>query len=102
MRRVRWTEAAQDELLRIVEFISRDNPEAAQRVKDRIETVANTMIAEHLGRAGRVVGTYEVFVPRTRYIIAYRLTPPSVRQEAAEILHLIHTSRDWKPGDWPE
>jgi plasmid stabilization system protein ParE len=35
---IEWREAARDDLLAIVDYISDDNPEAAQQLKDDIET----------------------------------------------------------------
>ena len=64
-----WRQTARADLLAIVDYISDDNPEAAQRLKDDIE--ANTaMLAEHpkLYRAGRVAGTREMVV-RTNYVV---------------------------------
>ena len=52
-----------------------------------------------LGRPGRVPGTRELLVPKTRYIAPYR-----VRGDTAKILRVFHTSRQpprqgWRHGD---
>ena len=52
-----WRQTARADLLAIIDYISDDNPEAAQRLKNDIE--ANTAkLPEHpkLYRAGRVAG----------------------------------------------
>jgi toxin ParE1/3/4 len=53
-----WRQTARADLLAIVDYISDDNPDAAQRLKDDIEAKA-TKLPEHpkLYRAGRVPGT---------------------------------------------
>lgn len=102
MRQVVWTLGARGDLERAVRFIARENPGAAARLLDLVALCAETMVAEHLGRVGRVTGTYEVLVPRTRYIVAYRIAMSDRHLERAEILHVIHTSREWKSDEWPE
>ena len=51
---------------------------------------AVVMLAEQpgLGRPGRVAGSRELIVDKTRYIVPYR-----VRGETVEILRFSHTSR---------
>jgi toxin ParE1/3/4 len=62
-----WREAARADLLAILDYISDDNPDAAQRLKDEVEGKASKL-PEHpkLYRAGRVAGTREMVV-RTNY-----------------------------------
>jgi toxin ParE1/3/4 len=53
-----WRQTARADLLAIVDYISDDNPDAAQRLKDDIEAkVANLPEHPKLYRAGRVPGT---------------------------------------------
>jgi toxin ParE1/3/4 len=102
VRPVVWTLDARGDLINIIRYIARSNPVAAQGIRDRIDDCASQMVALHLGRRGRVQGTHELVVPYTRYIIAYRIRMTADRIEQAEILHVIHTARDWKPGEWPD
>jgi toxin ParE1/3/4 len=44
----------------------------------------------HMGRHGRVPGTRELVIPRTPYIVPYRLL-----DEAIQILRVYHGSRRW-------
>lgn len=46
-----------------------------------------------LGRPGRVEGTRELSVPRTRFTLAYR-----VRPDAVEVAALLHQAQQW-PSD---
>ena len=66
-----WREVARADLLSIVDYISDDNPDAAQRLKDEIEVKAAKLL-EHprLYRTGRVRGTREMIV-RSNYIVIY-------------------------------
>jgi plasmid stabilization system protein ParE len=41
-----------------------------------------------LGRPGRIPGTRELVVPKTRYIVPYR-----VQGQTVEVLRVFHTSR---------
>lgn len=53
-----WREPARADLLTIVDYISDDNPDAAQRLKDDIEAKAERLSEHpHLYRVGRVGGT---------------------------------------------
>lgn len=69
MLRLEWQPQAQADLLTIVDYISDDSPEAAQRLKDEIETKVSKL-PEHprLYKPGRIVGTREVVI-RPNYIV---------------------------------
>jgi toxin ParE1/3/4 len=58
VRVLEWREIARADLLAIVDYISDDNPEAAQRLKDDIEAKV-AKLPEHpkLYRPGRIAGT---------------------------------------------
>jgi toxin ParE1/3/4 len=75
------------------EYISRDNPAAAQRIMAAIEGAVG-LLARHpgLGRAGRVEGTRELVLAGTPYIVPYR-----VREGTVEILRVFHAARKWPP-----
>ena len=85
-----WQETARADLLAIVDYISDDNPDAAQRLKDDIEAKA-AALPEHpkLYRAGRVAGTREMVV-RSNYIVVYREAPRVV-----SILRVLHAAQQW-------
>jgi len=73
-----WSELARADLLAIVDYISDDNPDAAQRVKDDIEAKALKLPDfPGMGRPGRVEGTREL-VLWANYIIVYREKTPNI------------------------
>lgn len=100
MRRVVWSVGARDDYLDILRYIAADNPLAAERVAAAIEQTGDELGEFATGRPGRIAGTYEKPVRGLPYVIAYEITSHS-GQEAIAILRIIHTSRDWPPGEWP-
>lgn len=93
--RVRWLHTALRNLDEEASFIAADDAAAARLVVERVlEAVAQLAEQPGLGRPGRVPGTRELVVPKTRYIVPYR-----VRGDAVEILRVFHTSRRL-PGRW--
>ena len=98
MRRVQWSDSALDDLEQQVVHIARDNPAAARQVAKRLRETGDSLSAFVTGHPGRVSGTYEKSVRQLPYIIAYALNDDT----ALTILHVIHTSRNWRPDDWPE
>jgi len=89
--KIRFTRNAYSDIDAVYNFIAKDNPVAAQRVLDRVESMIDHLI-EHpnLGLEGRVNYTRELIVPDTPYIVAYELN-----QEFIDILAIIHSSRRW-------
>jgi toxin ParE1/3/4 len=45
----------------------------------------------NLGRLGRVLGTRELVVARTPYIVAYR-----IEEAAVVVLRVLHGAQQWK------
>ena len=92
MPRLEWREDARADLLAIVDFISDDNPDAAQRLKDDIEAKA-AKLPEHprLYRPGRVDGTREMVV-RSNYVVVY-----AENAHAISILRVLHAAQQWPP-----
>jgi toxin ParE1/3/4 len=87
--RVKWLRTALRNLDEEATYIAADDPEAARLVVARVlEAVAQLADQPALGRPGRVPGTRELVVLKTRYIVPYR-----VRGAAVEILRVFHTSR---------
>ena len=77
--KVRWTTPAAEQLRNIFEFISTDNPPAANRTIRKIrQAIQNTARMPHSGRIGRVDGTREITVPGTSYLVAYRIVDQSI------------------------
>ena len=92
-----WTRQALDDLAAIVTHISKDDPAAAGRLLDRIDTVGQQTLAVHpqIGRPGRVEGTREIVVLPS-YILVYRL-----RAARIETLTIRHSARRW-PAAFPD
>ena len=87
--RVRWLRKALRNLDEEAAYIAADDPGAARLVVKRVlDAVAMLTNQPGLGHPGRVSGTRELLVARTRYIVPYR-----VRSETVEILRVFHTSR---------
>ena len=94
MPELEWLELARTDLLGIVDYISDDNPDAAQRVKDDIEMKAEKLPEfPTIGRPGRVEGTREL-VAWSSYILVYQEDALTVR-----ILRVLHAAQQWPPTD---
>ena len=90
MRALEWKAAAVADLMAIVDYISDDNPEAAQVLKDDIETkVSRLRENPRLYRLGRMEGTREMVV-RSNYLIVYAEDAYTVR-----ILRVLHGAQQW-------
>ena len=87
--RVRWLRNALRNLDDEAAFIASDDSVAARLVVARV-LKAVAQLAEHpgLGRPGRVHGTRELVVSKTRFIVPYR-----VQGDTVEVLRVFHTSR---------
>lgn len=85
-----WHPAARADLLAIVDYISDDNIEAAQRLMDEIEMRAAALTERpKLYSAGRVAGTREMVV-RATYVVVY-----TEDEQAVTILRVLHGARQW-------
>jgi toxin ParE1/3/4 len=100
-RALSWTRAALDDLKAQISYIARDNPAAARRVAERIRATGDALGDFASGHPGRVAGTFEKTVSGLPYIIAYAI---DVRdgEERIAVLHVVHTARDWREGEWVE
>jgi toxin ParE1/3/4 len=89
--RVKWLREARANLDAEAEYISQDSPAAAGRIVAAIES-ATAGLARHpaMGRPGRVIGTRELVVPGTPYVIPYR-----VHDNVVETIRVFHGARRW-------
>ncbi|MFT5520264.1 MAG: toxin ParE1/3/4 [Enterobacterales bacterium] len=89
MMKVVWFKRAVWDLQSAKEYITEDNPLAAQQVVQRIKNKV-TLLSEQpgIGRLGRVPNTKELVVDRTSFILPYR-----VRDNRIEVLRVLHSSR---------
>ena len=90
MPALEWKATAIADLLAILDYISDDNPEAAQDLKDEIEG-KTSKLPEHpqMYRVGRVDGTREMVV-RPNYIVVYADGPDIIA-----ILRVLHAAQLW-------
>ena len=94
---IKWLRKALKNLDDEAEYIAQENPQAARLVVYRV-VQAVSLLSDNpaLGHPGRVPGTHELVIPKTRYIVPYRVRP---RLQRIEILRVFHTSRK-PPERW--
>lgn len=85
-----WKATAIADLLAIIDYISDDNSDAAQALRDEIEA-KTSRLPEHpqMYRVGRVYGTREMVV-RPNYIVIYSDDPSAI-----VILRVLHAAQQW-------
>ncbi|MGK7893433.1 MAG: type II toxin-antitoxin system RelE/ParE family toxin [Xenococcus sp. (in: cyanobacteria)] len=90
--KILWLSDARQDIKNIFLHILDRNPAAARRIRGRIyQAVKGLANNPKIGRPGRVFGTRELVISQTSYIVAYR-----VRNDAVEILQVIHGARSWE------
>jgi len=93
--RIKWLRTALRNLDDEATYIAQEDPAAARLVVARVlDAVAHLADQPGLGRPGRVPGTRELGVLKTRYLVPYR-----VQGNTVEVLRVFHTSRRL-PGKW--
>ena len=90
-----WLKTALKNLDELAEYIAQESPQAASQVVEAIETQVNLLATQPaLGRPGRVLGSRELVISNTHYLVPYR-----IKNNAVEILRVFHTSRR-PPNKW--
>ncbi len=89
-----WSPEAIDDLAALRAYIEQDDPAAARRLALHIIHNVEALLPKNpeLGRPGRVPGTRELVIPRTPFIVPYR-----VHSGTIQILRVFHGARRW-PG----
>jgi toxin ParE1/3/4 len=83
---VEWSRRAVSHLVALRDFIAQDNPRAAAGVARKIlDAVELLRIQPHIGRPGRILGTRELLVAGTAYVVPYR-----VRENRLQLLAVFH------------
>jgi toxin ParE1/3/4 len=90
VRRLVWTSAARADLDNIAEYHAEHDPRIGEMILRRIEETAAQLQHRDTGRPGRIVGTREKSVARTRHIIVYE-----IHDELLIVFRVVHTARDW-------
>ena len=86
-----WLRKAIDDRDAQLDYIAEENPLAAIEQGDRIANhVDNLLQHPEMGRAGRKKSTRELVVPRTPFIVVYR-----IKGEKIEILRVLHGAQQW-------
>ncbi len=94
MPALEWRALARADLLGIVEYLSDESPDAAQRLKDEVEAkVARLARRPKLYRKRRVSGTREMVVTEN-YVVVYTENASTV-----SILRVLHAAQQWPPAD---
>ena len=90
-----WSPEAIQDLISLRAYIAEESPTGARRIVARILLSVENLLPDnpHIGRPGRVPGTRELVVPRTPYIVPYRLLDKTI-----QILRVYHGSRRWPDG----
>ena len=88
---IKWLHKALENLNQEAEYIAKDNLQAVRLVVQHIHH-AVSLLSDNpsLGHPGRLPGTRELVIPKTRYIVPYRVRP---RLQRIEILRVFHASR---------
>ena len=90
--KIAWSPEAIVDLVSLRAYIAEDNPAAARRTVQHIVESIEQLLPDNprIGRAGRVPGTRELVIPRTPYIVPYRLQRTTI-----QILRVYHAARRW-------
>ena len=93
--RLEWSEEARADLLAIVDFISDDNPQAAQDLKNEIEDKVNAL-PDHPKKfaPSRRAPGYRQLTVRSNYLVFYRLLSEKIPQ-IIDIAAVVHARRKW-------
>jgi toxin ParE1/3/4 len=76
-----WSPEAIEDLVSVRAYIAEDNPAAARRTVQLIVESIEQLLPDNpgIGRAGRVPGTRELVIPRSPYIVPYRLQRTTIQ-----------------------
>ena len=90
MSGLQYRPSALADLDAIHDFIAQDNPPAARRVVSHIQdSIRRLCLFPHSGRDSNVADTYELVVPRSRYIATY-----VVVEDHVEVVGVFHAARE--------
>ena len=88
-----WLPRAITDLESQLTYIATDKPRIAVEIGDRVfQHISHLSEYPDMGRHGRRQGTRELVVPRTPFVIVYRIA-----SERVEILRLLHGAQKWPP-----
>jgi toxin ParE1/3/4 len=87
-----WSPEAIEDLNSLRAYIAEDDPAAARRIVLHIMRSIEQLLPDspQMGRPGRVPGTRELVIPKTPFIVPYRL-----QRNVIQILRVYHGARRW-------
>jgi toxin ParE1/3/4 len=87
-----WSPEAIEDLNSLRTYIAQDNPSAAREIVLHIMHSIEQLLPNNpqMGRPGRVPGTRELVIPKTPFIVPYRL-----QRNVIQILRVYHGARRW-------
>jgi len=90
--KILWEPEAIDDLTSLRAYIAENDPAAARRIALHIAHNIEQLLPNNprMGRPGRVPGTRELVVPKTPFIVPYRL-----QRNVIQILRAYHGSQRW-------
>lgn len=89
--RLRYQDDAIADLVALRRYIAKDSPQSAAKVASRIRgAVRKLRRFPDMGHPGRWVGTRELLIPKTPFVVPYRM-----RGGTIEILRVLHGSMRW-------
>jgi toxin ParE1/3/4 len=90
--KILWSPEAIGDLASLRAYIAEDDPAAARGVVLHIIHNVELLLPNNpqMGRPGRVPGTRELVIPKTPFVIPYRL-----QRNVVQILRVYHAARRW-------
>jgi len=89
--KVVWSRRAVQHLVSLRKFIAKDSEQNAAVVARRIlESIDLLQLHPEMGTPGRVLGTRELVIPDTPFIVPYR-----VRRDRLELIAVFHGHQKW-------
>ena len=86
-----WSRRAIRHLIALRQYIEKDSEQNAALVAKRILSDVELLRTQpEMGRPGRVLGTRELVVPDTPYLMPYR-----VRRDRLELIAVFHGRQSW-------
>lgn len=91
---LRWLDGAIRNRYEQLDYLAKENPDAAVRMDQCIERDTERLLKHPLlGREGRVAGTRELVVSHSPFIVVYRM-----KKRRIEILRILHGARRSPPA----
>ena len=87
-----WSPEAIDDLTSLRAYVAEDNPAAAREMAFHIIRNIEQLLPNNpqMGRPGRVPGTRELVIPKTPFVVPYRL-----QRNVIQILRVYHGACRW-------